>query len=147
MYTVAFIYIILYNNNMDNKNFYVIEEFDTLSSNNDLARAINKYVPRAAIYHFREFTTRFVDSLPKEFYSNNYVICSCTNDNTLIDYYMSKFAKSTWNTHSFKVNSRKKDAFVHFYYYIDTKNNLVTIVYTNAFSLKQQTIPYRTLEK
>ena len=147
MYTLAFIYIILYNTDMDNKNFYVIEEFDTLSSNVDLARAINKYAPRTAIYNFRDYITVLADSLTEEFYSNNHVICSCTNDNSLIDYYMSKFNEGTWNTLSFKVNSRKKGAFVHFYYYIDEQNNLVTIVYTNAFSLKQQTIPYRTLEE
>ena len=93
---------------MNCENFFIIEEFNNFSSNVDLAKAINKYAPRAVVYHFREFIEQLSRLLPNNFFINNHAIICSTNNKSLIDFYKTKFSIVHWKVQVFDFNSRKK---------------------------------------
>lgn len=128
---------------MPKRNFLIFEELNILASEVDLLKSITKYAPRTIATDFLEFSKLLIEKLPKNFYANPHVTLCSTNKLSYLNMFKEKFNNCVWQEKEIvvRVNKRKSRATV--YYYIDTNNNnLVMLVYTEDFNLKQQALPY-----
>ena len=130
---------------MQKKNFLILEELKNLPSDFDLLKSIAKYAPRSLATEFLQFIKQVIETIPQNFYRKNFVTVCSTNNLAYIKFFKEKFTNATWSKKEMVVSLYKRKACATIHYYIEN-NNLVVLVYTNDFYLKQQALPYASVK-
>ncbi len=129
-----------------NDDFMLIEEYDNISSLQDLNLTIRRLCPHLFHDRFLVYSQSNLNKWEPNFFVSNHITAISTNNREKLNKLLSNYTVNSWTTDLFSHFSNNKLEVYWQLFKQDNVHNFIIIFYVPGYQIKRHTIPYSKVQ-